>query len=133
MTVWLRWLVAGCCPGRAGQIGAGMRRSPVLAALVVGVLLAGCGHSAEAERVAYLRAVGQRGVQAHDQLRSQGAGIDPPRCSQVYASLSRDHGLPLDHSGTASLGWYQQVEATFVDSCVAGQLLEALVGQGTLP
>jgi hypothetical protein len=101
--------------------------------VVVGVLLAGCGHSAEDERVAYLRAVGQRGVKAHDQLRSQGAGTDPPRCSQAYASLSRDHGLPVDDSGTASLGWHQQVEATFVDSCVAGQLLEALVGQGTLP
>lgn len=103
-----------------------------MVALVVGTLLAGCGHSAEAERVAYLRAVGQRGVDAHHQLRSQGARIDPPRCSQVYASLSTDHRLPADNSGDDSVGWHQQGEATFVDSCVAGQLLESLVGGASL-
>jgi len=105
-----------------------MRQPSVVVALVVGALLAGCGHSAEAARGAYLRTVAQRGVEAHDQLRSQGAGIDPTHCSQVYATLSRDHGLPSYNSGTASLGWHQQVEATFVDSCVAGQPLESLVG-----
>ena len=110
-----------------------MRHSTTVTAVVVGLLLAGCGHSAEAERVSYLRAVGQRGVDAHHQLHAQGAHIDPPRCSQVYASLNTDHRLPADNSGTDSLGWRQQVEATFVDSCVAGQLLESLVGQGTLP
>ena len=95
-------------------------------ALVVGLLLTGC--TDPDPRGSYLREVAARGVDAHHQLHSQGTGIDPERCSQTFAGLSSHHGLPPDNTGPTSAGWRQQVEATFVDSCVSGQAMEALVG-----
>ncbi|MGH3841201.1 MAG: hypothetical protein ACRDS0_07135 [Pseudonocardiaceae bacterium] len=106
-------------------------RNPTAAvvAVVVGLLLTGC--TDPDPRGSYLREVAARGVDAHHQLHSQGAHIDhidPNRCSQTFAGLSSNHGLPPDDAGPTSAGWRQQVEATFVDSCVSGQAMEALIG-----
>ncbi|GAA3751629.1 hypothetical protein [Micromonospora maritima] len=93
-----------------------------IAALAVAAALAGgtvgCGADMDYnQRADYLTKTGQRGAEAHERLKVQGAKVDKDRCEKVYVATVYDD---IPSGGIADGGWRSEVKKTFVEACLSG-------------
>jgi hypothetical protein len=88
---------------------------------IAALLLSACGTS-YADRVAYLREVGLRGIETHNLLSAQNTQVTRESCENANTALNDD--LPVlseNPTDVEKQAFSKLVEETFIKACVLGQ------------